>query len=62
MDFPRVNDFLAAVAKFPLLLNVPVARRLSFGDVESSRHDRGYGDVGGKLNSVRNIKKPSNGG
>ena len=56
-----VDDSLAAAARFLLLLDAPVARRLSFGEVESSRHDRGYGGVGGKLNSVRNIKNLSNG-
>ena len=56
-----MDGCLAAVARFPLLLNAPVARRLSFGDVESSRYDRDYGGVGGKLTSVRNIKNVSNG-
>ena len=56
-----MHDDLAAVARFPLLLKAPVARRLSFGDVESWREDQGYGGVGGKSNSVRNIENLSNG-
>ena len=47
---------LTKVAKFPLWLNLSVARRLSSSDVESSRHNQAYGDSGGKLNRLRNVK------